>query len=302
MISTTDFFMWFFEGLGGIGGWLIFLILALIVLIYVLVDSSNRSLPASGWRLAVILTSLLIIPAVVYHFLPATPQLKMYPYLEYVFYVGIIGGAIPCFLALGYWLQFRGMVVCEKGHLYQKNLNECPLCIPEDFVKYDPSELDETQLDLKEKSALSDTDTVDAGSTMDDTVDASEGESDRTQVAEREFFETQFGRVGLPKKNLPKSNAFMLFAEGHSCQLNQGVTTIGRGSMNDFVLQNTLVSRNHAKIVEESNNLFRLYDLGSSNGTWLNGRKLMKATLLENDDKIRFGEEVTVVFLSSRNI
>jgi hypothetical protein len=291
MITTTEFFIWFFEGLRGVGGWLIFLILSLFSIIYVVVNSSNRNLPASGWRLGVILVSLLIIPAGVLNFLPIDLQLKLLPYLEIIFYVGIIGGVIPFFIAIGYWLQFRGMIVCKKGHLYRKNLGECPECIPEDFAEHDPSELDETLLDI-----------VDEGSSVVDTDPFAEAEIDETELAEREFFETEMGMVGLPKKIVPKASGFLLFAGEHFCQLNKGATTIGRGSGNDCVLQNTFISRNHAKIIEESKNLFRLYDLGSSNGTWLNGRKIMKATLLENDDSIRFGEEVTVIFLSSRKI
>lgn len=299
MISTTDFYLWFFEGLGGIGGWLIFFLVSLLSILFVVFNSTSRKVPASGWRLGVILVSILIIPAGIYNFLPEDIQLEIYPYLEYIFYVGIIGGVIPFFMMLGYWLQFRGMAVCEKGHLYQKSLGECPQCIPEDFVEYDPAELDETQLDLGvEDTVVDDTDPFAGG----DTVGVTEDTLDKTEVVEREFFETQMGRIGLPKKDRPKANGFLLFPDGHSVQLNQGVTMVGRGSANDCVLQNTFVSRNHAKIVEEGRSLFRLYDLGSSNGTWLNGRKLMKATLLENDDKIRFGEEITVVFLSSRNI
>lgn len=288
MIASTSFFMWFFSGLGGVGGWLIFLLLALVSVIFVLVDSHSRSMPAQGWRLAVILTALLTIPAVVYHFLPDDPQGNaLFPYRDYVFYVGLIGGIVPCFLALGYWLQFRGMRMCEKGHLYSKTLKECPECIPTSFVEYDPSELDETQLDVGETS-----DTV-----VDDTI-----KDGQTAVAEREFFDIQFGKLAFSEEKKPKSNAFLVFSEGISYQLNQGTTSIGRGSGNDCVVQNTFVSRNHAKILEEGRGLFRLYDLGSSNGTWLNGRKLMKATLLENDDQIRFGDEIVVVFLSSRNL
>ena len=295
MITSTEFYLWFFSGLGGIGGWLIFLLLALVSILFVVLDSTNRKLPASGWRRGVILVSLLIIPAIVYAFVSQDIQLQMEPYLEYIFYVGILAGVIPFFMAIGYSLQFRGMEVCEKGHLYPSDLHECPQCIPQDFMDYDPSELDETQLDLGD-----DSDTV--MELAEETVGATEEELASTELAEREFFETQVGRVGLPKKHLPKSSAFLLFPDGNSCQLNQGITTIGRGSGNDCVLQNTYVSRNHAKIVEEGRSIFRMYDLGSSNGTWLNGRKLMKATLLENDDHIRFGDEVSVVFLSSRKM
>ena len=64
------------------------------------------------------------------------------------------------------------------------------------------------------------------------------------------------------------------------------------------MFDNPFVGRRHAKIVQEKENLFRLYDLGARNGTWLNGRKLDKSVLLEPDDEIRFGTEVTVTFLS----
>ena len=286
MISTTNFLIWFYSGMGGLGGWAVFFLIALFSVLYVVLDSNNRRLPASGWRLSILLVSILILPAAICHFLPDDIQGKFSIYTEYLFYAGMVGGLIPLFMLIGYLLQYKGMVVCEKGHLYPKMLNECPECIPTDFEEYDPSELEETQLDLNAE----DTDTL------------AEGISDDTEVVEREFFETQMGTVGMPKKDRPKASGFLLFPEEHSVQLNHGVTMLGRSSANDCMLQNTYVSRSHAKIVEEGRNLFRLYDLGSSNGTWLNGRKLMKATLLENNDKIRFGDEITVVFLSSREI
>lgn len=115
----------------------------------------------------------------------------------------------------------------------------------------------------------------------------------------REFIETQIGRVGLPMKSKPKAQAFLLLPDNHTYQLNQGITNIGRGSDNDFVFANEFVSRNHARIVEEDRNLFRLHDLASANGTWLNGKRVKQSVLLESDDEIRFGDEVTVLFLSS---
>ena len=291
MISTTSFFIWFFEGLGDLGGWAVFFLIAVFSVLYVMLDSKSRRLPASGWRLGILLVSILILPAAIYHFFPVDMQVKLSIYTEYLFYAGLIGGLVPLFMLIGYLLQYKGMVVCEKGHLYPKTLGECPECIPTNFEEYDPSELEETQLDLNiEDTVAEDIDTV------------AEDTSDDTEVVEREFFETQMGTVGMPKKDRPKASGFLLFPEEHSVQLNHGVTMLGRSSANDCVLQNTYVSRSHAKIVEEGRNLFRLYDLGSSNGTWLNGRKLMKATLLENNDKIRFGDEITVVFLSSREI
>jgi hypothetical protein len=133
MISTTNIFIWFFEGLGGIGGWFIFLILALLSILYVFVDSATRKLPALGWRVFVLVAMLLILPAGIFRFLSPETQETLVQYLEYIFYLGIIGGVVPLFAALGYLLQFRGMTVCPHGHVYQKELKECPECIPADF-------------------------------------------------------------------------------------------------------------------------------------------------------------------------
>lgn len=304
MITMTNFFLWFFYGLNGIGGWLVFMGLGLLCTIILWVNSFSRKLPAKGWRLASLLIMLLILPAAVRIFLPVDMQAEFAPYLEYIFYAGVMAGVLPLVMLISYGLQYRGMQVCPEGHLYTSDLAECPLCIPEHFVEYDPSELDETQLDQLDPIALDETtDMTDGADTaIGETMGADTEMIDQTEVIEREFFETQFGKIGMPEKFAPKANGFLLFSDGHSLQLNQGATTIGRSSSNDCAIQNGLVSRSHAKIIEESPNLFRLYDLGSANGTWLNGRKLIKATLLENDDQIRFGDEVMVVFLSSRKM
>jgi len=263
MISTTLFFIWFFWGLGGIGGWLIFFMISAAAVLYIFIDSMRRKLPALGWRLGAILLALLILPAVVFRFLTPVTQLTLVQYLEIIFYLGIIGGIVPFFVALGYFLRFRGMVVCPDGHLYDSILGECPFCIPSDigYVEYNE-------------------------------------QSNESSADERDFIETQFGRIGMPIKSKPKVPAFLLMPDGNHYKLNKGISEIGRKMDNDFVFDNAFVGNRHAKIVQEKANLFRLHDLGSRNGTWLNGRKMEKSVLLETDDEIRFGTEVTVTFLS----
>lgn len=262
MISTTLFFIWFFSGLGGIGGWLIFFLVSAAAVLYIFIDSLRRKLPALGWRLGAILLALMVMPGVVFRFLNPVTQLTLLQYLEIIFYLGIIGGIVPFFVALGYFLRFRGMVVCPDGHLYDTILGECPFCIPEGI-----------------------------GYVGNDGPPP-------TFENERDFIETQFGRIGMPDKNKPKAPAFLLMPDGHHYKLNKGISEIGRIMDNDFVFDNPFVGKRHAKIVQEKANLFRLYDLGSRNGTWLNGRKMDKSVLLETDDEIRFGTEVTVTFLT----
>jgi pSer/pThr/pTyr-binding forkhead associated (FHA) protein len=61
-------------------------------------------------------------------------------------------------------------------------------------------------------------------------------------------------------------------------------TTIGRdGLRNDLVLDDSSVSAEHAKIKLERGR-FVLYDLGSTNGTLLNTRRVQKQTLADGDE------------------
>ncbi len=65
------------------------------------------------------------------------------------------------------------------------------------------------------------------------------------------------------------------------------ITTIGRGLDNDLVLESTDVSRHHARI-EYADDAFHLLDLGSTNGTRVNGRPVQQAALRDGD-QIEFG-------------
>ncbi|NUM70070.1 MAG: FHA domain-containing protein [Ignavibacteriaceae bacterium] len=64
--------------------------------------------------------------------------------------------------------------------------------------------------------------------------------------------------------------------------LHKEVVTIGRSSDNDIVLDNIKVSRRHARITTK-NGVSVLEDLDSSNGTWVNGKKVKTAVISETD-------------------
>jgi hypothetical protein len=65
--------------------------------------------------------------------------------------------------------------------------------------------------------------------------------------------------------------------------------TIGRASTNDLVLAEAKVSRRHALIQPQKQHQFWLLDLGSSNGTFLNGRRVTQPALLRDRDRIEIG-------------
>jgi len=64
---------------------------------------------------------------------------------------------------------------------------------------------------------------------------------------------------------------------------------IGRDQTNDIVLDDEMVSGFHACVFLE-NNIIELVDLGSSNGTLVNGKRITGRVALKPWDKIRFGE------------
>lgn len=130
MTRTESFFTWFFEGISGLGGWFIFLLLALAGVIWMLYDSSKRRIPALGWRLGAILSAFLLLPTIIFRFGSAETQLSLLPFVETFFYLGLLGGILPVVLAVGYYVTYQGMQGCPNGHVYDAKLGKCPQCAP----------------------------------------------------------------------------------------------------------------------------------------------------------------------------
>lgn len=72
-------------------------------------------------------------------------------------------------------------------------------------------------------------------------------------------------------------------------RVDREVVRIGRSSENDIVLKNMpLASRQHAQVYQHRG-LFFIEDLGSTNGTYVNGRRIHGPVGLQNCDKIFIG-------------
>jgi adenylate cyclase len=74
---------------------------------------------------------------------------------------------------------------------------------------------------------------------------------------------------------------------------------IGRGPNNTIALPSDGVSRNHAMVQSSDSGEFVLYDLGSRNGTFLNGRRLATPAPLQEGDLISIGS-FHLTFLGDR--
>jgi len=75
---------------------------------------------------------------------------------------------------------------------------------------------------------------------------------------------------------------------GRGFPLAKPVTTIGRVAGNDIVLRNPHVSRQHAQIRREGGR-FVIVDLGSTNGTFVNGKRVGAPHWLQDGDQVSIG-------------
>lgn len=73
--------------------------------------------------------------------------------------------------------------------------------------------------------------------------------------------------------------------------------TIGRSAGNDLVLADPEVSRRHVRIVRRADG-FAAEDIGSTNGTFVNGQRISHLTLLQDGDTIDLGDTVRLRFVS----
>lgn len=81
---------------------------------------------------------------------------------------------------------------------------------------------------------------------------------------------------------------------GSRFALSEGVTTIGRHPDSDIFLDDVTVSRRHAE-VSHSGSKFRVSDVGSLNGTYLD-RERIEAAELHSGDELQIGK-FRLVFL-----
>ncbi len=78
--------------------------------------------------------------------------------------------------------------------------------------------------------------------------------------------------------------------EGDDFELNSSQLTIGRGRQNDIALPNDdYISARHARFEPRQDGVW-VQDLGSTNGTYLNGSRLERPRRLTAGDVVRVGD------------
>ncbi|MGH9342623.1 MAG: FHA domain-containing protein, partial [Terriglobia bacterium] len=92
--------------------------------------------------------------------------------------------------------------------------------------------------------------------------------------------ESESARLAIPH---PDGEQIVALAHGNTWK-------IGRSGENQVVLASEWVSRQHALIQRMENGDYYLFDLGSRNGTFLNGVRVTVPVAAHNGDRISFGD------------
>jgi len=92
----------------------------------------------------------------------------------------------------------------------------------------------------------------------------------------------------MPAKSGAGDRLVSLGSPAREYLLDKPTIAIGSHPKNDVVADHTTVSRRHATITRKADG-FELADLGSTNGTFVNGRRLTEPVVLKSGDEIKFG-------------
>jgi DNA-binding winged helix-turn-helix (wHTH) protein len=85
---------------------------------------------------------------------------------------------------------------------------------------------------------------------------------------------------------------------GKRWSLGKPVLTVGRGEECDVVLPDRQVSRNHLRIVRDEMG-YAVEDLGSKNGTYVNGAPVRGSVHLQDGDEIQVALSVRLLFVGA---
>lgn len=104
--------------------------------------------------------------------------------------------------------------------------------------------------------------------------------------------------VGISVRRQTREGTKILFVKSETSVGQEvdvtNVTVLGRSAEADVALDDPYASEFHMRLVAQDNGIV-LHDLGSTNGTYVNGRRVVAPTQLRKGDTIQVGKTVMEV-------
>lgn len=98
-------------------------------------------------------------------------------------------------------------------------------------------------------------------------------------------------RIQIKEKPIESKPAAEEILRGTTIHIEKNITTIGRDVDNDIVVPLPIISRHHAQIIREDNQLY-IEDLNSTNGTFVNGERISGRVALQPGARISLGSYI----------
>lgn len=246
-------------------------LLALVSVFVIFLDSIRQNISALWWKVAAVIGSLLALPSLV---LRVSPDLgnRIAAALVPLALVGAIG-ALVAFLALITYLAWG-----RRAEIAQRASYPEPMVIEDGFGSFPPSFTPPSTPAYTPAPNFPSADAPAAPATIPvgSMPVAGTQSAAKTQVLRRPPKEMGM----LVVRSGPRTGqSFSLLEE----------TNIGRDSQrNEISLDDPQMSRENSRIKLE-NGVFVIYDLASTNGTFVNGHKILRQPL-KNGDEVQIGD------------
>lgn len=103
---------------------------------------------------------------------------------------------------------------------------------------------------------------------------------------------------------IPSGTALLIVKRGSNVGarflLENPITSVGRNTDSDILLDDITVSRDHARFINNLPDAIKVVDNQSLNGTYVN-KKLAKEASLSNGDEIQIGKYIFVVVIPGKD-
>lgn len=102
------------------------------------------------------------------------------------------------------------------------------------------------------------------------------------------FLKVMVADLTMDRQNPGETGYYLMDDDGKQYPLLT-INTIGRASDSDIVIEDPYLSSKHALITKKGRNML-IQDLNSTNGTFVNGRKIKKPFRLKEEDEVMLGD------------